>query len=188
MTETTVFDQEAELQFNPSSYRGGIAAPTLWTHLACPPLVWNRVRVLHTNFTRALCPGLLVDTYGFARASCPQTHVFCDRFCVCICPHHRVYYVQYHSWKHKGAFSGEQFREDLLVGKYAAAKEKREKLVIDLDGGYGYPTVFLEEAFGGLARMYGSKEVLDTLTFVSNDEPSLIGEIESYIRSAGKKR
>ena len=88
----------------------------------------------------------------------------------------------------EGEFSGEQFREDLLVPKYVVAKEKKEKLVIDLDGGYGYPTSFLEEAFGGLARIYGSKEVLDTLTFISNDEPSLINEIESYIRSANEKR
>ena len=90
-------------------------------------------------------------------------------------------------YRDEGEFSGEQFREDLLIKKYIVAKEKKEKLVIDLDGGYGYPTSFLEEAFGGLARIYGSKEILDTLIFISNDEPSLICEIKSYIRSANEK-
>ena len=46
------------------------------------------------------------------------------------------------------------------------------------------------KAFGGLARKYPKNEVLETLTFVSNDEPSLITEIEGYINHASdnKKR
>ena len=59
------------------------------------------------------------------------------------------------------------------------------QLVIILDGGFGYAPSFLEEAFGGLAREFGVKEVLDTLEFISDDEPSLISEIKGYIQ--GKK-
>ncbi len=89
-------------------------------------------------------------------------------------------------YKSEGKYSGEQFRESLLLSKYLEAKGKNEKLIIDLDGGYGYPTSFLEEAFGGLARKYGSKDVLAVLDFVSEDEPSLIDEIRGYISQAKK--
>lgn len=88
----------------------------------------------------------------------------------------------------EGKYSGEEFREDMLEKYFLQAKENGEKLVIDLDGGYGYPTSFLEEAFGGLARIYPPKEVLDVLDFISNDEPSLIDDIKDYIKNANSKR
>lgn len=90
-------------------------------------------------------------------------------------------------YKTEGAFSGEEFREGLLEPKYLEAKKNNEKLIINLDGGYGYPTSFLEEAFGGLARKYNYIDVLETLEFVSEDEPSLIEEIQSYIKNASKR-
>ena len=83
-----------------------------------------------------------------------------------------------------GEYSGEEFRETLLIPKYLDAIKNNEKLIINLDGGYGYPTSFLEEAFGGLARRYDFNEVLNTLEFTSNDEPSLIEEIVDYIKNA----
>ena len=88
----------------------------------------------------------------------------------------------------EGKYSGEEFREDMLEKYFLQAKENGEKLVIDLDGGYGYPTSFLEEAFGGLARIYPPKEVLDVLDFISNDVPSLIDDIKDYIKNANSKR
>ena len=90
-------------------------------------------------------------------------------------------------YRAEGPHSGEEFREMLLEPRFIEAREKKEKLVINLDGGYGYPTSFLEEAFGGLARKYGSKEVTETLTFVSEDEPSLIQEILGYVTHCGQK-
>ena len=90
-------------------------------------------------------------------------------------------------YKSEGHFSGEEFRENLLEPRYLEAKEKREKLTINMDGGYGYPTSFLEEAFGGLARKYDLNEVLQMLIFISDDEPSLIEEIESYIKNANRR-
>lgn len=83
----------------------------------------------------------------------------------------------------EGDYSGEEFREDILEPKFLAARESGTQLTIDLDGGYGYPTSFLEEAFGGLARKYGAACVSATLKFVSRDEPSLIDEIKEYITS-----
>lgn len=82
-----------------------------------------------------------------------------------------------------GDFSGEDFRENFLIPRFLEAKEKKEKLIIDLDGGYGNPVSFIEEAFGGLARIYGTDAVLHVLEFVSNDEPELVDEIMSYIRN-----
>ena len=84
----------------------------------------------------------------------------------------------------KFTVSGEEFRKKILKIKFDEAKIKGEKLTIDFDGGYGYPTSFLEEAFGGLARIYDADSVLKVLDFISDDEPSLIEEVISYIRSA----
>ena len=86
----------------------------------------------------------------------------------------------------EGEYSGELFRKKFLEPKFKEALSKNEKLIIDLDGGYGYPTSFLEEAFGGLAREYNKKDILDTLEFISQDEPSLIEEIKEYIEKAKK--
>ena len=60
------------------------------------------------------------------------------------------------------------------------------KLIVDLDGAAGYATSFLEEAFGGLAREFGSQAVSNTLELKSNDEPYLVDEILTYIRNANK--
>ena len=86
-------------------------------------------------------------------------------------------------YRAEGPDSGEEFRESLLEPKYILARNSNQKLIINLDGAYGYPTSFLEEAFGGLARKYGSAEVADTLEFISEDEPSLIQEINGYIQN-----
>lgn len=83
----------------------------------------------------------------------------------------------------EGDYSGEEFREAILEPKFLEARGAGEKLTIDLDGGYGYPTSFLEEAFGGLARKYGASSVSAVLVFISRDEPSLIDEIREYIVS-----
>lgn len=84
----------------------------------------------------------------------------------------------------EGLFSGEEFLNKKLLDEYISAVNGNYKILIDLDDSEGYATSFLEEAFGGLARVYGSNEVLKVLVFKSNDEPLLIEEIKSYIRDA----
>lgn len=84
-------------------------------------------------------------------------------------------------------YSGEEFREELLEPKFLRAKENNEKLMIDFDGGYGYLISFLEEAFGGLARIYGRDSVLETLEFKSDEEEALITKVKSYIINANNK-
>lgn len=85
--------------------------------------------------------------------------------------------------KSEGNYSGEEFREKLLSPKYKEAVKNNEKLVIDLDDCYGFPTSFIEEAFGGLAREIKDKNVLDYMEIISNDEPGLIDDIEKYVKS-----
>ena len=55
---------------------------------------------------------------------------------------------------------------------------------MNLDGGCGYATSFLEEAFGGLARLYTPEKVLKVLEFKSNEEPYLISDVTRYIKEA----
>lgn len=88
-------------------------------------------------------------------------------------------------YRKDGSDSGEEFREDVLIPEFDQLSSG-EKLTIDLDGGYGYPVSFLEEAFGGLARRNGSKTVLERLNFIANEEPTLVGQIKEYIRDAAK--
>lgn len=88
-------------------------------------------------------------------------------------------------YKKDGNFSGEEFRENLLLPAFDDLKED-ESLLIDLDGGFGYGISFLEEAFGGLARLRTPGEVEKKLRFISNDEPELIPVIREYIANADK--
>ncbi|MGD0420643.1 MAG: STAS-like domain-containing protein [Xanthobacteraceae bacterium] len=55
-------------------------------------------------------------------------------------------------YRHDGPYSGEEFREQLLVPALRRAHEHHEVLTVVLDGVAGYGSSFLEEAFGGLLR------------------------------------
>lgn len=81
-----------------------------------------------------------------------------------------------------GDFSGEVFRDDLLVPKLA----QFDVVEINLDGSMGYGSSFLEEAFGGLVRLGKfSKEALrNKLKFHYAEDPLVIEEIWQYIDSA----
>lgn len=91
-------------------------------------------------------------------------------------------------YKEQGDFSGQDFRETILEPKYLDAIAKNEKLQIDLDGGYGYGSSFLEEAFGGLIRNLKEnyKQALEIIEIKSDDEPRLIEDIKRYIEEAIK--
>src|SRR5574344_651467 len=79
----------------------------------------------------------------------------------------------------QGEYSGEEFRNTILKPKYLEAIEKKETLEIDLDGGYGYGSSFLEEAFGGLIREldHDYEQATKIIKIKSNDEPGLIEDI-----------
>lgn len=86
--------------------------------------------------------------------------------------------------RQEGEWSGEEFRDKLLIPKFREAEKAGDKLLVDLDGGCGYATSFLEEAFGGLARVYSPERVLKVLEFKSREEPYLIEDVREYIREA----
>lgn len=83
----------------------------------------------------------------------------------------------------EGKYSGQDFRERILEKAYLEAKEKREKLLIDLDGGYGYGSSFLEEAFGGLVRKLGKVDLL-LFEIKSDEEPQLVDDVMNYMKEA----
>ncbi len=85
-------------------------------------------------------------------------------------------------------FSGERFREELLIPKYKEAREKGEMLDIDFDGCYGCPPSFLEEAFGGAVRVHGMEDILDSITVIANEDYTIPVRIEKYVREAKEKR
>ncbi len=81
-----------------------------------------------------------------------------------------------------GPLSGEEFRETIL--KELLQTHSGTKILVDLDGGFGYAPSFLEEAFGGLARQIGADEVRTSFDFKSDDEPDLLAKIQEYISNA----
>lgn len=80
-----------------------------------------------------------------------------------------------------GPFSGQEFREDFLEKYFDGTDRTNSKIQIVLDGAVGYATSFLDEAFGGLARKYGKRQVKKRLGFVSVNVPILLEEINRYI-------
>lgn len=81
----------------------------------------------------------------------------------------------------EGDYSGELFRNSILAPKYKEAKEKNEKLKVIMDGCLGYPSSFLDESFGGLARELNDKHIMNNIIFVSEDQPNLVDYIKSRV-------
>ena len=85
----------------------------------------------------------------------------------------------------EGEYSGQDFREKVLKPKFLQALENNDQLTVILDGGYGYATSFLEEAFDGLAREMRNSKIKDII-IISEEEPQLISKIQQYITDALK--
>jgi STAS-like domain of unknown function (DUF4325) len=79
-----------------------------------------------------------------------------------------------------GPYSGERFREDLLV----PALKETDVVEVELDGVAGYGSSFLDEAFGGLIRAHvlSSVDAPKRIRLHASDE-SLVNEILSYMSS-----
>lgn len=86
-------------------------------------------------------------------------------------------------YRDDGDFSGEAFREDLLIPAL-----KSGDLEVTLDGVMGLGSSFLEEAFGGLVRKgYSPKHLHSHLTISCQDDSyeMYIQDAWSYIDDAG---
>lgn len=96
-------------------------------------------------------------------------------------------------YKEQGPFPGEEFRDELLYPKYIECFEKNEELIVDLDGGYGYGSSFLEEAFGGLVRRLKKEDKdyrkpIELIKIISNDEISWVTKIDKYMKDEINKK
>ena len=81
----------------------------------------------------------------------------------------------------EGPYSGEDFREKILLPIFNDALKTGDRITVILDGGYGYAPSFLEEAFGGLVRKTKDKTIESIFTIISDEEPKLIDDIKKYI-------
>ena len=80
-----------------------------------------------------------------------------------------------------GKFSGEEFREEILKPAYVECKENEDKLIVDLDGCFGYPTSFLDEAFGGLYSEFLGEDIFSIITIKCQDQPGVLNKIQELI-------
>ena len=76
-------------------------------------------------------------------------------------------------YREDGDFSGQRFREEMLVPKLNDLGESGQ-LEVTFDGVEGLGSSFLEEAFGGLVRVAGmDKSFLDAHLKIFTDEEEL---------------
>ena len=89
-------------------------------------------------------------------------------------------------YQNEGKYSGEEFRKEILVDVFRDAIENDKKVIVDLDGTFGYGTSFLEESFGGLIRNdnFSYHEIIDRLVIVSTEEDYLISDVYEYLKDA----
>ena len=86
-----------------------------------------------------------------------------------------------------GPFSGEEFRDDVLLPALRSALADGSVVIVELDGTFGYPASFLEEAFGGLVRRGFSRIELERHLRLKADSPHMKlykSLAEEYIREA----
>lgn len=86
-----------------------------------------------------------------------------------------------------GPYSGEAFRDDVLLKRVRDAVHARQVLTVRIDGVRAFGSSFLEEAFGGLVRKGVSREQLLRHVAVVSSKPShqrYIDAINRYMRDA----
>ena len=87
----------------------------------------------------------------------------------------------------EGEYSGQQFRDEILLPKYKYAEQHDEKIEINFDGCWGFGTSFLEEAFGGLVRILKKKGILSRIILVSMEDETIPDNVIKYIKEAEEK-
>ena len=84
----------------------------------------------------------------------------------------------------EGDFSGELFRDKILIQKYEEAERTNTFLEIDFDDCYGVGTSFLEEAFGGLVRKYHKHGILQRIKIVAIEDETITDNITKFVEKA----
>ena len=89
----------------------------------------------------------------------------------------------------EGNYSGEEFRDKILIPKLKEALENHDKLLIDMDGTSGLGPSFLDESFGGLIRKgYNLDELLKTLRFKSDEVSYYKDDVITYMKEAANEK
>ena len=83
--------------------------------------------------------------------------------------------------KDSNSISADKVLSDILRPEYVKAIAEKSKLCINLDGGIGYGFGWLKIIFEGLSKEFGSTQVLETIEFISIEEPYLIDDITKII-------
>jgi hypothetical protein len=86
-----------------------------------------------------------------------------------------------------GPASGELFYERLLKPKFESAVEENSKLLVDLDGTFGYATSFISEAFGHLSRDFTSEQVLKIIIIKSEEDEAVKEFVIKTIKNPAAK-
>lgn len=91
-------------------------------------------------------------------------------------------------YRDDGPFSGEVFRDDILV----PALKGNERVDVDISGVEGYGSSFLEEVFGGLVRLglFSKDELKTKLNCMALDKSMecYLERIAAYMEAAWEKR
>ena len=83
-----------------------------------------------------------------------------------------------------GEHSGEEFYEDLLKSRLEQAIESNQKLLIDFDGTWGYPSSFISEIFTRAKKDFMHRaDLSEILEFKTGDEPLLRDKILYILRA-----
>lgn len=82
-----------------------------------------------------------------------------------------------------GPFSGEEFRDDVLL----PLLDRCEHVTINLSGANGYGASFLDESFGELGKKLGLANCRRRLELIADDDPTLVQMIWSKIERATQK-
>ncbi len=90
-------------------------------------------------------------------------------------------------YRKDGPHSGEEFYETILKSKFDEARTSGIKLVINLDGVWGYPSSFVSGSFGKLSLEYTAQVVLDTIVFISTESETRKERIIEEIKHPTKK-
>ncbi len=90
----------------------------------------------------------------------------------------------------EGDYSGQEFRNNVLLPKLKYAISAHEKLKVILDGTAGLGTSFLEESFGGLIRIdnISYSDIMNTIVLISDEDEDYIEEINQYLSEAYEQK
>lgn len=82
-----------------------------------------------------------------------------------------------------GQFSGEQFREEVVL----PLLDRYDLITFDLSGSAGYGSGFLDEAFGELGKILGLREAERRIAIKASDDPDAVEIAWERIRDAARE-